>query len=480
MPIEYMIAFLVHTNDAELVSGLADLALDSEYVIAIQDNVNTVQTTVDIQEKKYLETRNSEGNWYVSDSNFEDWHSVSKDIKVNETVSNEIELTYADSWFVKFFKTSSYSTMALTQASGNNLSATQGEYIGDFKLTVYCAGCNTPPGTAITASGVPATPNHTIAVHTEYFRGEVLGGKLAKGSQVVINGQVYTVEDTGDLDRQWIDNWIDIYTETPCENYAAALDTDSGTVPVYVASNVREESSTNSQEEQEEEQNDETEDTEEENVDEVLQRNRGLKGINTVANVAGKVTDTQNVMEESLNARYEEINNGMRWHIERKKITTVRTITNKYDSGKEEVESNEQKVIDVLLGSEGLIKHRFNIKWMESILEQNERTVNMIDLTRYLYNKAKDQLAGVQDNDEQYSFDVYQNNDLYRIYSSAGILEEFIKALENNPLRLYMSNHVSVDEGEIFDYITTEDEPSYKMLQMNIMEEDLDLIFSIV
>lgn len=464
MPIEYMIAFLVHTNDAELVSGLADLALDSEYVIAIQDNVNTVQTTVDIQEKKYLETRNSEGNWYVSEENFEDWHSVSKDIKVNETVSNEIELTYADSWFVKFFKTSSYSTMALTQASGNNLSATQGEYIGDFKLTVYCAGCNTPPGTAITASGVPATPNHTIAVHTEYFRGEVLGGKLAKGSQVVINGQVYTVEDTGDLDRQWIDNWIDIYTETPCENYAATYDTDNGTVPVYVATNVREENSTNSQEEQEEEQNDGTEDAEEENVDEVLERNRGLKGINTVANVAGKVTDTTNVMEESLNARYEEINNGMRWHIERKKITTVRTITNKYDSGKEEVESNEQKVIDVLLGSEGLIKHRFNIKWMESILEQNERTVNMIDLTRYLYNKAKDQLAGVQDNDEQYSFDVYQNNDLYRIYSSAGILEEFIKALENNPLRLYMSNHVSVDEGEIFDYITTEDEPSYKML----------------
>ena len=464
MPIEYMIAFLVHTNDAELVSGLADLALDSEYVIAIQDNVNTVQTTVDIQEKKYLETRNSEGNWYVSDSNFEDWHSVSKDIKVNETVSNEIELTYADSWFVKFFKTSSYSTMALTQASGNNLSATQGEYIGDFKITVYCAGCNTPPGTAITASGVPATPNHTIAVHTEYFRGEVLGGKLAKGSQVVINGQVYTVEDTGDLNRQWIDNWIDIYTETPCENYAATYDTDNGTVPVYVATNVREESSTNSQEEQEDEQNDEKEDAEEENVDEVLERNRGLKGINTVANVAGKVTDTTNVMEESLNARYEEINNGMRWHIERKKITTVRTITNKYDSGKEEVESNEQKVIDVLLGSEGLIKHRFNIKWMESILEQNERTVNMIDLTRYLYNKAKDQLAGVQDNDEQYSFDVYQNNDLYRIYSSAGILEEFIKALENNPLRLYMSNHVSVDEGEIFDYITTEDEPSYKML----------------
>lgn len=444
MPIEYMIDFLVHTDNAEMVSKLADLALDSEYVIAIQDNVTTVQTTVDIQEKTYRRTSVGDG-YYIND--FTDWHTVSTDIKVKETVSNEIELTYADSWFVKFFKTTSYSTMSFNQSAGNNLTAEQGDYIGEFKTTVYCAGCNTPAGSTETASGIPATANHTIAVHTEYFNGQAVGGKLAKGSQVVINGQVYTVEDTGDLSRRQIDNWIDIYTETPCENYLS-LDSGTGTVSVYVANNVREATS-------------EDAGTEERDIED---ENRRLKGLNTVSTVPGKVTDTTTVMEETLPTTYERAGRNESYRVtEKKKITTVRTISNKYDSGKEEIEPNEQKVIDVLLSFEGLID-RFNMGWMEGILAQDEKTVNMIDLTKYLYNKAKEQKNNIQSSDEKYSFDVYKYNDLYNIYGSAGILEEFIKALENNPLRLYMSNHVSIDEGEIFDYITTEDEPSYKML----------------
>ena len=444
MPIEYMIDFLVHTDNAEMVSKLADLALDSEYVIAIQDNVTTVQTTVNIQEKTYRQT-NIGDSYYISD--FVDWHTVSTDIKVKETVSNEIELTYADSWFVKFFKTTSYSTMSFNQSAGNNLTADQGDYIGEFKTTVYCAGCNTPAGSTETASGIPATANHTIAVHTEYFNGQAVGGKLAKGSQVVINGQVYTVEDTGDLSRRQPDNWIDIYTETPCENYLS-LDSGTGTVSVYVANNVREATSGDAG-------------TEERDIED---ENRRLKGLNTVSIVPGKVTDTTNVTEETLPTIYEEAGRRGSYDVtERKKITTVRTISNKYDSGKEEKKKKKKKVIDVLLSFEGLID-RFNMGWMESILAQDEKTVNMIDLTRYLYNKAKEQKNNIQSSDEKYSFDVYKYNDLYNIYGSAGILEEFIKALENNPLRLYMSNHVSIDEGEIFDYITTEDEPSYKML----------------
>ena len=444
MPIEYMIAFLVHTDDAELVSQLADLALDSEYVIAIQDNVTTVQTTVDVQEKR---TRVIVG---VGNELVEDWNTVSTDVDVKETVSNEIELTYADSWFVKFWKSSSYSSMLLTQSSGNNLTADQGEYIGDFKTTVYCAGCNTPPGTAITASGVAATPNHTIAVHTEYFNGQALGGKLARGSQVVINGQVYTVEDTGDLSRMWPDNWIDIYTETPCENYIS-LDSGSGTVPVYVATNVREAGS------------EEDTETDEDELD-GEQKNKLIKGINTTASVYGEVSDTTNVTEQALPGRQEDVqNSGNYVQVDSKQITTVRTISNKYDSGTEEKESNEQKVIDIFLNTEGFF-NQFNIKWMSEILAQDEKTVNMIDLTKYLYNKAKEQYSGQQDDDEKYSFDVYKNNDLNKIYGSSTILEEFIKGLENNALRLYMSNHVSVDEGEIYDYITTGDEPEYKMI----------------
>lgn len=455
MPIEYMIAFLVHTNDAELVSKLADLALDSEYVIAIQDNVNTVETTIDIQEKNYTVTKLPNNESYTELK--QDWHTVSKDIKVNETVSNEIELTYADSWFVKFSKTTSYATMSFNQMSGNNLTADQGELIGNCLITEYCYSCNDDGngnfGTTATASGRPAEENLTVAVHPSVFR--KAGSHLQNGDYIMIEGNVYRVDDVGPKWRPTM--WVDMYI--PTNNGACACNRSESGVPVYVANNVRESTSENTQEENKEEQD--------VSIDEILEKNKKLKGINTIANVPGKVTDTTTVMEESLPTTSEQIQGDIypsEYVTEKKKITTVRTITNKYDSGKEEIESSEQKVIDVLLSSKGLIEHRFNIKWMTSILEQDEKTVNMIDLTKYLYNKAKAQLSNVQSSNEKYSFDVYKNNDLYRIYGSTGILEEFIKALENNPLRLYMSNHVSVDEGEIFDYITKEDEPSYKML----------------
>ncbi len=449
MPIEYMIDFLVHTDDAEMVGKLADLAIDTEYIIAVQDNVTTVETTVDIQHKNYRVIQMPDGSYRYPQDKFVDWHTVETTVSISETVSNEIELTYADSWFVRMSKDSSYASVAFNQSSGNNLTGDEGELIGEFNTTVYCAACNTPAGSLATASGVSATPNHTIAVHTDYYNGSAVGGKLAKGSQVLINGQVYTVEDTGDLSRVRQDNWIDIFCETPCENYADTLDSGNGTVKVYTVSNVREVTNNNENDSQDQD---------------IEIENKNLKGINTTAGVLGEVKDTTTVMEESLGVdRVVGEMNNITDVTEKKKITTVRTISNKYDSGKEKIVSVEQKFIDVFLSSEGIL-NRFNMGWMEALLAQDEKTVNMIDLTKYLYNKAKDYDAGRESN-EKYNFDVYKRNDLYNIYSSSGILEEFIKSLINNPLRLYMSNHKSIDEGEIEKYITTDvDEPSYKML----------------
>ena len=445
MPIEYMIDFLVHTDNPEFVSELADLALDSEYVIAIQDNVTTVQTTVDVQERR---TRVIVG---VGNELVEDWNTVSTDVDVKETVSNEIELTYADSWFVKFWKSSSYSTMSFTQSSvsGNDLTADQGELIGNCLITEYCYACNDDGsgnfGTTATASGRPATENLTVAVHPDMFHSA--GSHLQNGDYIIIEGNVYRVDDVGPTWRPTM--WVDMYI--PTNNGACVCNRSESGVPVYVATNVREAGS------------EEDTETDEDELD-GEQKNKLIKGINTTASVYGEVSDTTNVTEQALPGRQEDIqNSGNYVQVDSKQITTVRTISNKYDSGTEEKESNEQKVIDLLLSYDGLLD-RFNMGWMESLLSQSEKTVNMIDLTKYLYNKAKLQQSGIQEDDEKYSFDVYKNNDLNKIYGSSTILEEFIKGLENNALRLYMSNHVSVDEGEIYDYITTGDEPEYKMI----------------
>ena len=450
LPIEYQIDMLVHSDDPEMVGKLADLAIDSEYIIAVQDNVTTIETTQDYQEKNYTRTLVID-EYRISDP--VDWHSVSKTIEVEERVANEIELTYADSWFVRFSKTSSYASSSFNHTAGNNLIADQGEYIGDFKTTVYCSACNTPPGTPITAAGVDATPNHTIAVHTEYFTGQAVGGKMANGSQVIINGTVYTVEDTGDLSRHNPDNWIDIYTEVDCVTDYLYLDSGSGTVPVYVAENVREASA-------------ETDEEGEEETD-AEYNNLKLKGISTTTNVAGTVTDGTVVVQETLPTEYERLSRSRTYVTENRKITTVRTITNKYDSGKENVESKEDEFIDIFLSSKG-ITNRFDMGWMARLLEQSERTVNMIDLTKYLYQKALEREQEIEDSELEYSFNEYKYNDLYHIYESADILEEYIKAQENNALRLYMNDHLSIDEGEVDEYVVPatkdDEEVKYKLI----------------
>lgn len=458
MPIEYMIDFLVHTNDEEMVGKLADLAIDTEYIIAVQDNVTTVQTTVDMQEKTYTyqQLPNGEnGEERHNIENFVDWHTATKTITVKETVRNKIELTYADSWFVRFSKTSSYAEMNLNSASGNNLTADQGAYLGEFLITEYCYACNDDGagnfGTTATASGRPATENLSIAVNPNVFRNP--NSPLHNGSYIIINGNVYRVDDCGPTWRP--EKWADIYIST--QNGKCVCDANYYT-SAYIATNVREKAP---------EDEDNSEDNSEENSEEtnIEEKNIGLKGINTVATVNGKVEESTTQMEETLETIKADTGYAGSQNVtERKKITTVKTISNEYDSGKEEIERKEQGFIEAFLSSDGIL-NRFNMGWMEEMLAQDEKTVNMIDLTKYLYQKAQQYNNNQEKDDEGYNFDVYKNNDLTHIYNSSDILEEFIKALENNPLRLYMNNHTSVDEGEISKYIDRiKDETVYKML----------------
>lgn len=59
--------------------------------------------------------------------------------------------------------------------------------------TGYCAGCNTPPGTPITGSGVKATPGVTVAISKT---SQAQWG-LSYGSIIYVGGSYYVVEDCG-------------------------------------------------------------------------------------------------------------------------------------------------------------------------------------------------------------------------------------------------------------------------------------------
>lgn len=76
------------------------------------------------------------------------------------------------------------------------------EYLGIYTLTAYCSCeecCGKSDG--ITASGVKARSNHTIAAPSEF----------AFGTKLMINGIEYTVEDRGGAIK---DKRIDVYFDS--------------------------------------------------------------------------------------------------------------------------------------------------------------------------------------------------------------------------------------------------------------------------
>lgn len=93
------------------------------------------------------------------------------------------------------------------------------EYLGDWIATGYCPAecCCGSWAWGATASGAMPTANHTVACNSLPF-----------GTQLMIDGIVYTVEDTG-----WSpygDAWVDIFFDTHSE----ALAWGERTVSVYL------------------------------------------------------------------------------------------------------------------------------------------------------------------------------------------------------------------------------------------------------
>ncbi len=120
----------------------------------------------------------------------------------------------------------------MTASGGNVQYGTGGSYLGRFLLTGYCPCaicCGKTNG--ITASGKPATPNHTIAADKRY----------AFGTQMVINGIVYTVEDRGGAITG---NHIDIFFNTHAE--ALAWGKRYGDVYLYTGGGTTATANTNS------------------------------------------------------------------------------------------------------------------------------------------------------------------------------------------------------------------------------------------
>lgn len=104
MPYEYLLYYYIDSKETEFSERLADEIINgTEIVIAVQDNISTTQTV----ENKIQWTEATDEEYSKPEE------VVETTTTMIENCNPKIEVTYADTWFVKFYKENSYSNKAL-------------------------------------------------------------------------------------------------------------------------------------------------------------------------------------------------------------------------------------------------------------------------------------------------------------------------------------------------------------------------------
>lgn len=120
----------------------------------------------------------SDGGNYGTEESYDDYSESESDSNQDADDSSAYDDSYTES---------SNSSESSDSSSEGSSSSSQGTYLGTFTLTAYC-NCAQCCGTAgnLTASGTVPTAGRTVAMAGVPF-----------GTQLLINGNVYTVEDLG-------------------------------------------------------------------------------------------------------------------------------------------------------------------------------------------------------------------------------------------------------------------------------------------
>lgn len=118
MPFEYLLYYYIDTDYRDFSEKLADIVLDSEIVITLQDNITTTETLQDTEIK--VETSSNEGN---ARGVAHDWEvDSSQHIRtVAEVCSTKTDITYVETWCVKTYKDNSFSEKVLNMGDQDEI-----------------------------------------------------------------------------------------------------------------------------------------------------------------------------------------------------------------------------------------------------------------------------------------------------------------------------------------------------------------------
>lgn len=150
-----------------------------------------------------------------SDDTYSDDASYEEETDSEDSYSEDSDTSYDESEDTSDYEDTADSSVSDdSQSSSSSSSSSQGTYLGNFTLTAYC-NCAQCCGTAgnLTASGTVPTAGRTVAMAGVPF-----------GTQLLINGNVYTVEDLGTPYGH-----VDIY----CDSHSEALSFGLQSADVY-------------------------------------------------------------------------------------------------------------------------------------------------------------------------------------------------------------------------------------------------------
>ena len=178
-------ALTAEINNAD--NSIARLVQQAEEEKAAREAAQAQAEAEAAAAQEQSEEENSDSEDYEEDSydTEESGDTYSEEESSEDTVSEDSYSEDSDSSYEE--STDSSEDTSDSSASDDSPDSSQGKYLGNFTLTAYC-NCAQCCGTAgnLTASGTVPTAGRTVAMAGVPF-----------GTQLLINGNVYTVEDLG-------------------------------------------------------------------------------------------------------------------------------------------------------------------------------------------------------------------------------------------------------------------------------------------
>lgn len=378
-PFEYLMDYYIDVKNRDFMFDFTDLALNSKLILAVEDNVTTTKMTT----SKSVSFSDGSGG------------TISSETVINENVQDKMELTYVDTWFVKFSKEENYENLSGSSGAAL-LTGKQGEYMGDYVISAYC-NCSICCGEYAggpTHSGTMPVAGITVASNT-----------IPEGSYIMFNNHVYHVEDTGN--PSVLGSRKDLYMDS----HEEALNWGLQTFPVYAVTDVGTAST-----------------SKDDDNDVNTEKNDKHKLINTVANVKGTVTQTHTESSNSYaGATMTKHDASTKKDYTVTSVITETTVTDtiatSYDTGDSKIEGNEDKFIK-LFNDNKEAKSDLKPKWLITTVEKGEKTARFTDLTKYLLYKLTGESFGVT----EFDFSIYEPGS-FSSMSRGGGYDQFIRWL---------------------------------------------------